>query len=145
MRTHLCPAPRRSYESISGTSNDNQTPTGGRKNQPDTATSYGGVAHGGAGRDVLIGNTGGDRLVDWVGEFSAYVPFLPSVADRARAADAGIDPLRNGEPYGELGMVMQSGFAWQEQTGVPADPQPGNANGTAQTCCAPPDFSGGTG
>ena len=112
---------------------DDQTTAGGRKNQPDTATSYGGVAHGGAGRDVLIGNTGGDRLVDWVGEFSSYlVPFLPSGADRTRAADAGIDPLRNGEPNGELGMVMQSGFAWREQTGVPADPQPGNANGTAR-------------
>ena len=28
-------------------------------------------------------------------------------------------------------MVIQSDFAWQEQTGAPADPQPGNANGTA--------------
>jgi hypothetical protein len=29
-------------------------------------------------------------------------------------------------------MVIQSDFAWQEQTGAPADPQPGNANGTAR-------------
>ena len=35
-------------------------------------------AFGGAGRDVLIGNTGGDRLIDWVGEFNSYlVPFAP--------------------------------------------------------------------
>jgi hypothetical protein len=27
-------------------------------------------------------------------------------------------------------MVIQSDFAWQEQTGAPDDPQPGNANGT---------------
>ena len=30
------------------------------------------------GRDVLIGNTGGDRLIDWVGEFNSFlVPFSP--------------------------------------------------------------------
>ena len=35
-------------------------------------------AFGGAGRDVLIGNTGGDRLIDWTGEFNSYiVPFAP--------------------------------------------------------------------
>ena len=34
--------------------------------------------YGGAGLDVLIGNTGGDRLIDWVGEFNSYiVPFAP--------------------------------------------------------------------
>jgi hypothetical protein len=27
---------------------------------------------------VLIGNTGGDRLIDWVGEYNSYlVPFAP--------------------------------------------------------------------
>jgi hypothetical protein len=35
-------------------------------------------AFGGAGLDILIGNTGGDRLIDWVGEFNSYiVPFAP--------------------------------------------------------------------
>ena len=35
-------------------------------------------AFGGAGLDVLMGNTGGDRLIDWVGEFNSYiVPFAP--------------------------------------------------------------------
>ena len=37
---------------------------------PDTQPSYEDRAYGGAGRDVLIGNTGGDRLMDWVGEFT---------------------------------------------------------------------------
>ena len=48
---------------------DDQTTAGGLNNQPDTATSYEDVAYGGAGRDVLIANTGGDRLIDWVGGF----------------------------------------------------------------------------
>jgi VCBS repeat-containing protein len=45
---------------------------------PDTHPHYEDRAYGGAGRDVLIGNTGGDRLIDWVGEFNSYlVPFAP--------------------------------------------------------------------
>ena len=33
---------------------------------------------GGAGVDVLIGNTGGERLIDWNGEFNMYIgPFSP--------------------------------------------------------------------
>ena len=45
---------------------------------PDTHPSYEDRVYGGAGLDVLIGNTGGDRLIDWVGEFNSYlVPFAP--------------------------------------------------------------------
>src|SRR5204863_1177702 len=45
---------------------------------PDTHPSYEDRAYGGAGRDVLIANTGGDRLIDWVGEFNSFiVPFAP--------------------------------------------------------------------
>ncbi|MBP1689412.1 MAG: hypothetical protein H6Q33_5555, partial [Deltaproteobacteria bacterium] len=45
---------------------------------PDTQPYYEDRAYGGAGRDVLIGNTGGDRLIDWVGEFNTFlVPFSP--------------------------------------------------------------------
>src|SRR5262249_1875278 len=45
---------------------------------PDTHPAYEDRAYGGAGLDVLIGNTGGDRLIDWVGEFNSYlVPFAP--------------------------------------------------------------------
>ena len=41
-------------------------------------SSYQDRVYGGAGLDILIGNTGGDRLIDWVGEFNSYlVPFAP--------------------------------------------------------------------
>ncbi len=47
-------------------------------NVPDTHPSYEDITYGGAGRDILIGNTGGDRMLDWVGEFNAFiVPFAP--------------------------------------------------------------------
>jgi len=50
-------------------------------------------------------------------------------ADRTRAADTGADPARNGEPFGEMGLVNQRDNWWQDQTGAPDDPQPGNTNG----------------
>ncbi|HUG09617.1 MAG TPA: hypothetical protein VMM36_01325, partial [Opitutaceae bacterium] len=131
----------------------------------DTHPTYEDRAYGGAGRDVLIGNTGGDRLIDWVGEYNSYLvpfapfgmatvsrtvqPFLPEFlyalsagdgADFTRYTDAiGDDvpqptnnnpnPSRNGEPHGELGLVLQKDFAWQDQTGAPSDPQAGNIPG----------------
>jgi hypothetical protein len=127
----------------------------GENNIPDgPLSSYEDFAYGGAGRDVLIANTGGDRLIDWAGEFNSYlVPFSPfgmstvsrmispalqqflydlsrgAGADRTRAADTGEDPARNGEPHGEMGLVNQRDNWWQEQTGAPDDPQPGNTNG----------------
>jgi Ca2+-binding RTX toxin-like protein len=123
---------------------------------PDTHPTYEDRAVGGAGRDVLIGNTGGDRLIDWVGEFNSYiVPFAPfgiatvsrqvppalfeflyalsaaQGADPTRAADTNIDFAdRNGEPNGEVGLVTQKDKGlWQDQTGAPADPQAGNIPG----------------
>ena len=133
---------------------DNQDTTGGSNDAPDTHPSYEDRAYGGAGRDVLIGNTGGDRLIDWTGEFNSYiVPFAPfglgtvsrtlqpqlaeflyalsasDGVDLTRAADTGADPARNGEPLGELGVVRQQDFAWQQQTGGPRDPQAGNLAG----------------
>src|SRR5207248_3892944 len=112
---------------------DDQDTNAGANNAPDgPESSYEDFAYGGAGRDVLIANTGGDRLIDWVGEFNSYlVPFSPfgmstisrgvnphieqfvydlsrgAGADRTRAADTGADPLRNGEPFGELGLGNQ--------------------------------------
>ena len=57
---------------------DDLTTATGLNNAPDTDPSYNDVAYGGAGLDVLIANTGGDRLIDWVGEFNSYlVPFSP--------------------------------------------------------------------
>ncbi|UUZ48849.1 hypothetical protein LP420_40380 [Massilia sp. B-10] len=127
---------------------DNQNTLGGTNDGPDTHPSYEDRAYGGAGRDVLIANTGGDRLIDWVGEFNSYiVPFAPfglgtvsrtlqpqlaeflyalsasDGTDPTRAADTGADPARNGEPMGELGAVRQQDNAWQDQTGGPRDPQ----------------------
>jgi hypothetical protein len=122
-------------------------------NAPDARTgspTFADIAYGGAGRDVLIANTGADRLIDWVGEFNSYiVPFSPYGAfaiSRAPAphireylydlsAASGIDltisgnPTRNGEPYGELGLVYQADPDWHAQTGAPADPQPGSFQG----------------
>src|SRR5256886_2830341 len=44
----------------------------------DTHPTYEDRVYGGAGLDILMGNTGGDRLIDWVGEFNSYiVPFAP--------------------------------------------------------------------
>lgn len=131
----------------------------------DTHPTYEDRAYGGAGRDILIGNTGGDRLIDWVGEYNSFLvpyapfgqasvsrtmmPFLPEFlyalssgdgADPTRYVDAvnefvpeptrnSPNPSRNGEPHGELGLVLQQDFAWQDQTGAPADPQAGNIPG----------------
>ena len=50
----------------------------GSTTRPTRIRCYEDRAFGGAGRDILIGNTGGDRLIDWVGEFNSYlVPFAP--------------------------------------------------------------------
>ena len=55
-----------------------QLPLNGFDESPDTHLSYEDRAYGGAGLDILIGNTGGDRLIDWVGEFNSFlVPFAP--------------------------------------------------------------------
>ncbi|MGH3368813.1 MAG: hypothetical protein ACRDPR_02330, partial [Nocardioidaceae bacterium] len=136
---------------------------------PDTHPLYQDIAYGGADLDVLIGNTGGDRLIDWVGEFNSYiVPFapfgIPTVsrqvppwlyellyalsrnhgADRTRHED-GTDPDRNGEPHGEIGLVTQSDHGlWQDQTGGPSDPQPGNIPGGPRDVLSSADFNDGS-
>ncbi|MGH3337202.1 MAG: hypothetical protein ACRDOZ_15475, partial [Nocardioides sp.] len=122
----------------------------GTDTSPTSTMSYADIAYGGAGRDILIANTGADRLIDWVGEYNSYlVPFSPYGAfaisrmiapalqqfllDLARGSGADItrdgDTTRNGEPYGELGMVIQKDEEWQDQTGAPGDPQAGNLQG----------------
>ena len=141
---------------------------------PDTHPFYADRAYGGAGLDVLIANTGADRLIDWVGEFNSYiVPFAPfGIATVSRqvppwlfeflyalSASQGADPTRdedqnaadpdlkarNGEPYGELGLITQKDHGlWQDQTGGPSDPQPGNIPGGARDVKRSADFSDGT-
>ena len=147
---------------------DDLSTNGGLNTTPDTDPSYEDRAFGGAGRDVLIANTGGDRLIDWVGEFNAYlVPFAPfgmatvsrtlqpqlaeflyqlsagDGADATRAADTGADPARNGEPFGELGLVRQQDFDWHDQTGAPSDPQAGNLPGGKRDVLRTSSFNDG--
>ncbi len=48
----------------------------GLNDLPDTHPAYEDLAFGGAGKDVLIANTAGDRLIDWQGDFNTFiVPF----------------------------------------------------------------------
>jgi Ca2+-binding RTX toxin-like protein len=152
---------------------DNHDTNGGKNDIPDTNSTYEDLAYGGAGRDILIGNTGGDRLIDWAGEFNSYlVPFAPfGAAAISRAVQPGLmeflyalsesdgaDPTRaaktannsasavarNGEPSGELGLVKQSDFDWQSQTGAPNDPQPGNIPGGSRDVLRSATFNTGT-
>ncbi len=129
---------------------------GGLNSGTDTNPSWEDLTYGGAGRDVMILNTAGDRANDWVGEFDSFwTPFnaFGSVAvnrlyqpdlrdyllavsksqgaDPTLTAQYGGDPLRNGEPFGELGMVQNQDAAWQDQTGAPRDPQAGNGKAKA--------------
>ncbi|HQF94492.1 MAG TPA: Calx-beta domain-containing protein [Microthrixaceae bacterium] len=135
---------------------DNLQTNGSLNDVPETHPMYQDRAYGGAGRDILIGNTGGDRLIDWTGEFNSFiVPFAPfgmatvsrqlapglmeflyalsaaQGADPTRSADmGGLNPDRNGEPFGETGMVLQPDKAyWNLQHGGPTDPQAGNIPG----------------
>ncbi len=104
-------------------------------------------AFGGAGLDVLIANTGGDRLFDWIAEFNSYiVPFapfgIPTIFTSPGQAPgmiqflldlgaaSGADITRT-EPDGELGLVTSSDPQWGDQSGSPRDPQPGNIPGVA--------------
>lgn len=147
------------------------TTNGGLNDAPDGVnSSYQDRVYGGAGLDILIGNTGGDRLIDWVGEFNSYlVPFSPfgiatvsrqvnpqlpeflyalsksQGADPTRASDTGEDPARNGEPFGELGLITQHDHGqWQTQTGGPTDPQAGNIPGGRRDTLRGADFNDGT-
>jgi Ca2+-binding RTX toxin-like protein len=144
---------------------DDLSTAGGLNNVPETNSSYEDIAYGGAGRDRLIANTGGDRLIDWAGEFNSYlVPFAPfgnatvsraiapaipeflyalSEADGADQTMAGLNPSRNGEPYAEMGLVKQGDANWGDQTGAPADPQPGNIPGGARDVLRGADFNNG--
>lgn len=147
------------------------TTNGSLNDVPETHPMFEDRAYGGAGRDVLIGNTGGDRLIDWIGEFNSYiVPFAPfgiatvsrqrppaldrflyvlsaaQGADPTRALDEGsLDAARNGEPGGEIGLVTpRDGAIWRDQSGAPADPQAGNIPGGRRDVLRSANFNDGT-
>ena len=130
---------------------DDLTTNGGLNNKTDTNPSYEDFAYGGAGRDILIGNTAGDRLVDWSkGSNVFFLPFvnagLPTVisdfdhsveqflldlsesqgSDLTLAEHYTTDPARNGEPLGELGIVIDGDAAWADQQLPFNMAQPGN-------------------
>ena len=128
---------------------DNLETGGGQNEEPDDArdgqntAGAGDFAYGGAGRDVLIANTGHDRMFDWVGEFNSFItPFprfgvptvnrMPAphvvefVLDLARAG--GADQSLT-EPGGEISLFTQQDPEWRDNTGAPRDPQAGNGRG----------------
>src|SRR6185503_9960908 len=136
----------------------------------DTHPTYEDRAYAGAGLDVLVLNTGGDRMIDWVGEFNSYIaPFAPfgiaavsrqvepqlpeflyalsrsQGADPTRATDDGTSAVRNGEPHGEIGLIVQQDHGlWQTETGGPTDPQAGNIPGGTRDVLRSADFNDGT-
>ncbi|MDA7525471.1 hypothetical protein N8667_07785, partial [Verrucomicrobia bacterium] len=62
-------------------------------NVSDDHPSYEDLAYGAEGRDVIIGNTQGDELVDWSSESNSYiVPFSPFGATSGQTHDI-LDPL----------------------------------------------------
>jgi hypothetical protein len=61
-----------------------------------------------------------------------------------RAADEGSTGDRNGEPFGELGLITQKDFDWQAQTGAPADVLPGNIPGGSRDIIGQATFNQGT-
>ncbi|WP_157100266.1 hypothetical protein [Rhodoplanes sp. Z2-YC6860] len=64
---------------------DDQLMTSGLYDQPGTDALYNNATDGGAGRDVLAANIGGDRPIDWTKEFSSsIVPFGAATIGRAR-------------------------------------------------------------
>jgi hypothetical protein len=63
-------------------------------------------------------------------------------ADPTRTEDGG-DPARNGEPWGELGLVLQKDPNWHDQTGAPVDPQAGNIPGGKRDVLRSADFNDG--
>ena len=110
-------------------------------------------AYGGGGYDVLIGNTGADRLIDWSKKFNSYfVPIVPTSPSEMVAsptvirdpsaqiidlllnlaasggADMDISPELNAL-HAELGLItIEDGQLWRDQVQqfLDRDPQPKN-------------------
>ncbi|HEY0008214.1 MAG TPA: calcium-binding protein, partial [Tepidisphaeraceae bacterium] len=136
---------------------DNHDTAGGLNNQPDAPKfADADFVYGGDGLDVLIGNTGADRLYDWSGEFNSYlVPFSPfgdPTVNRLPAPsivqfllnlakESGSDQTL-AEPNGEAGLFTQKDPQWGRNNGSPRDPQPGNSKFARDTIGGPEDDRG---
>jgi hypothetical protein len=133
---------------------DNLETNGGLNNVTDGSTfADADFAYGGGGYDVLIGNTGADRLIDWSKKFNSYfVPIVPTSPSEMVAsptvirdpsaqiidlllnlaasggADMNISPELNAL-YAELGLItIEDGQLWRDQVQqfLDRDPQPTN-------------------
>ena len=118
---------------------------------PQTTAGAGDFAYGGDGLDILIGNSGYDRMYDWGGEFNSFiVPFsrfgAPTVNRspsphimqflRDLASAGGADPGLS-EPNNETGLFDQKDPEWHTNHGSPRDPQPGNGHGAYDAAGSP--------
>ncbi|MCE8556437.1 calcium-binding protein [Ruegeria pomeroyi] len=118
---------------------------------PQTTGGAADFAFGGGGRDVLIANSGTDRMFDWTGEYNSFiVPFarfgaptvnrLPSphavefLLDLAEATGAATS---RAEAYDLIAMVTPRDPEWGDQHGAPRDPQPGNGRGAFDSAGGP--------
>jgi hypothetical protein len=138
---------------------NNLTTNGGLNNLPDAVQfADRDFAYGGDGLDVMIANTGADRMYDWGGEFNTYlVPFAPfGDPTVVRAPSPQIQQFLLGlghwsgadqsmtEPNGELGLFTHSDPQWHANHGGPRDPQAGNIGGTHRDTPGAPEEDRGT-
>ncbi len=133
---------------------DNLETNNGLNNAPDAPLfADADFVFGGGGFDVMIANTGAERLIDWVKRFNTYVvPVIPTVQHPAVANptvlrdpspaltqflrdlafssgfDSDTDPASN-EYHAELGIVThEDGAAWQAQLWLTNDRDPAPRN-----------------
>src|SRR5262249_47206383 len=107
--------------------------------------------------DVMIANTGGDRLLDWGGEFNSYlVPFSafgePTVYRTpnphvqafllALGRESGADQSLT-EPDGELCLFTQGDPQWNANHGAPRATRAGNSGGSPRDPRGPPEDARG--
>ena len=104
-------------------------------------------AYGGAGRDVLIADTGRARMFDWTGEFNSFiVPFSPfgspgrqplvqpvraATSSRRSSVAGGADQTFVPRLAARRARALRPRRTryWNAQHGGPRDPQPGNVPG----------------
>jgi hypothetical protein len=133
---------------------DNHDSQGGLNNEPDSPEfADRDFVFGGCGLDVMIFNTGGDRVFDWIGEFNSYIaPYAPFgypetdrlispqtvkfLMDLGEACGADQSLV---ESDGELGLADQKDPRWGDQHGGPRDPQAGNLPATHRDTMGEPE------